>query len=126
MIADDYDSIKKAVVAALDDHDLVVVNAGSSAGSEDYTARIVAELGEVIVHGIAIRPGHPCILGHAHGKPVVGIPGYPVSAMITFDLLVKPLLQQWMGQERRSPARRCRQRSPAKCSRRWVRTNTCG
>jgi len=98
MIADDYESIKKAVLAALDDHDLVVINAGSSAGSEDFTARIVAELGEVIVHGLAIRPGHPCILGHAHGKPVIGIPGYPVSAMVTFDLLARPLLQQWTGQ----------------------------
>ncbi|MCO6449452.1 MAG: molybdopterin biosynthesis protein [Caldilineales bacterium] len=99
MLADDYEAIKKTVIAALEDHDLVVVNAGSSAGSEDYTARIIAELGEVQVHGIAIRPGHPVVLGHARGKPVVGIPGYPVSAMITFELLVKPLLQQWMGQE---------------------------
>lgn len=98
MLADDYPAIKAAVVAALEDHDLVVVNAGSSAGSEDFTARIIAELGEVVVHGIAIRPGHPAILGHARGKPVVGIPGYPVSAMITFDLLVKPLLQRWVGQ----------------------------
>ena len=99
MLADDYETIKRTVIAALDDYDLVVVNAGSSAGSEDYTARIIAELGEVQVHGIAIRPGHPVVLGHARGKAVVGIPGYPVSAMITFDLLVKPLLQQWMGQE---------------------------
>ncbi len=99
MIADDYASIKRAVIAALEDHDLVVVNAGSSAGSEDYTAQIFAELGEVIVHGLAIRPGHPCILGHAKGRPVVGIPGYPVSAMISFDLLIKPLLQQWVGQD---------------------------
>ncbi|RME83700.1 MAG: molybdopterin biosynthesis protein [Caldilineae bacterium] len=98
MIADDYDSIKRAVVAALEDHDLVVVNAGSSAGSEDYTARIVAELGEVVVHGLAIRPGHPAILGHARGKPLIGIPGYPVSAMITFELLARPLIQHWMGQ----------------------------
>ncbi len=99
MLADDYASIKRAVLAALDDHDIVVVNAGSSSGSEDFTARIFGEIGEVIVHGIAIRPGHPVVLGHGHGKPLAGIPGYPVSAMVTFDLLVKPLLQRWVGQE---------------------------
>jgi len=98
MIADDYGSIKGAVSAALEDHDMVVVNAGSSAGSEDYTASIFNDLGEVIVHGIAIRPGHPVVLGHAQSKPVVGIPGFPVSAMITFELMVKPLLQLWEGQ----------------------------
>ena len=67
---------------------LVVVNAGSSAGSEDYTASIVAELGTLCVHGIAIRPGHPVILGVACGKAVAGIPGFPVSAAMTFDIIV--------------------------------------
>ena len=99
ILEDDYQTIKRAVLAAVEDHDLVVVNAGSSSGSEDFTAPIIAELGEVIVHGLAIRPGHPAVLGHVVGRPVVGIPGYPVSAMIAFDLLVRPLLQQWMGQE---------------------------
>jgi putative molybdopterin biosynthesis protein len=96
--ADVYDTIRAAVVDALATHDLVAVNAGSSAGSEDYTARIVADLGQLCVHGIAIRPGHPVILGVAQGKALVGIPGYPVSAALTFDLLVKPLLYRWQGQ----------------------------
>lgn len=96
--ADVYDAIRTAVVDALATHDLVAVNAGSSAGSEDYTARIVADLGQLCVHGIAIRPGHPVILGVAQGKALVGIPGYPVSAALTFDLLVKPLLYRWQGQ----------------------------
>jgi putative molybdopterin biosynthesis protein len=95
--ADVYDAIRTAVVDALATHDLVAVNAGSSAGSEDYTARIVADLGQLCVHGIAIRPGHPVILGVAQGKALVGIPGYPVSAALTFDLLVKPLLYRWQG-----------------------------
>lgn len=95
--ADLYDAIRAAVVEALVTHDLVAVNAGSSAGSEDYTARIVADLGQLCVHGIAIRPGHPVILGVAQGKALVGIPGYPVSAALTFDLLVKPLLYRWQG-----------------------------
>lgn len=102
-VPDDLERIRTAVLASLADHDLVVVNAGSSAGSEDFTARVIAELGEVVVHGIAIRPGHPVILGVAQpghggrGKPVVGIPGYPVSAALTFDLLVKPVVHQWLG-----------------------------
>ncbi|MCB9138634.1 MAG: molybdopterin biosynthesis protein [Caldilineaceae bacterium] len=94
---DTYDAIKSAVEAALADHDLVVVNAGSSAGSEDYTASIVEELGTLCVHGIAMRPGHPVILGVAKGKALAGIPGYPVSAAMTFDIIVKPLLYRWQG-----------------------------
>ena len=99
ILEDDYQTIKRAVLAAVEEHDLVVVKAGSSSGTDEITAPIIAELGEVIVHGLAIRPGHPAVLGHVVGRPVVGIPGYPVSAMIAFDLLVRPLLQQWMGQE---------------------------
>ena len=70
---------------------------GSSAGSEDYTARIVGELGELVVHGCAIRPGHPIILGVARGKPIIGIPGYPVSAVLTCELFVKPLVYRLLG-----------------------------
>ena len=65
-LVDDYAAIRARVLAAARDHDLVIINAGSSAGSEDFTARIVAELGELLVHGIAIRPGHPVILGLIH------------------------------------------------------------
>ncbi len=96
-VPDDYEQIKDAVSQALLTHDLVVINAGSSAGSRDFTVEVLRALGEVQVHGIAIRPGHPVILGVAQGKPVVGIPGYPASAIITFDLLVKPLLARWQG-----------------------------
>ncbi|MFN8444171.1 MAG: molybdopterin biosynthesis protein [Caldilineaceae bacterium] len=98
IVHDDRGAIKAAVEEALAAHDLVVVNAGSSAGSEDFTASIVAELGTLCVHGIAIRPGHPVILGTARKRALVGIPGYPVSAAMTFDLLIKPLLYRWQGQ----------------------------
>ena len=94
---DDYEVLKERISRALDEHDLVVVNAGSSAGSEDYTARIVGELGELLVHGAAIRPGHPIILGVARGKPILGIPGYPVSAVLTSELFVRPLLYRLLG-----------------------------
>lgn len=95
--------ILATVEEALQRHDLVIINAGSSAGTEDFTASIVRELGTLVVHGIAIRPGHPVILGVARGKALAGLPGYPVSAAMTFDLLVKPLLHRWQGQ--RSPSR---------------------
>ena len=97
IVRDNYAAIRDAVAAALESHDLVAINAGSSAGSEDYTSAVVQELGELRVHGIAIRPGHPVVLGVAKGKALLGIPGYPVSAAMTFDLLVKPLLYRWQG-----------------------------
>jgi len=94
---DDYDLLKDRISAALDEYDVVVVNAGSSAGSEDYTSRIVGELGELFVHGVAIRPGHPVILGVARGKPILGIPGYPVSTVLTSELFLRPLLAHLLG-----------------------------
>jgi len=111
MLPDDYSAIRNQVLDAARNHDLVIVNAGSSAGSEDFTARIVQELGQLLVHGIAIRPGHPVILGiirvsgqdevgdeaHECWKPVIGLPGYPVSAAMTCELLVKPTLARWLG-----------------------------
>lgn len=98
IVHDERSAIRAVVEEALLAHDIVLVNAGSSAGSEDFTASIVAELGTLCVHGIAIRPGHPVILGTARKRALVGIPGYPVSAAMTFDLLIKPLLYRWQGQ----------------------------
>jgi putative molybdopterin biosynthesis protein len=94
---DDFDRLRGVVEQALAGHDVVIVNAGSSAGSEDFTAPVVESLGRVLVHGVAIRPGHPVVLGVAAGKPVVGIPGYPVSAILTCELFVKPLLERMLG-----------------------------
>ena len=96
-LPDDYEQLKNAIHQALAEHDIVVVNAGASAGRQDYTAPLIAELGKVIVHGVAIRPGHPVVLGIVEGKPVVGIPGYPVSAMLTLELFVKPLVHSLLG-----------------------------
>jgi len=107
IIRDDFDQIQAAVRDAAQDHDLVLTNAGSSAGSEDHSARVVASLGRLIAHGIAIRPGHPVILGmltRAEGKiPAIGVPGYPVSAALTGEIFVKPLLDQWLGRKSAPP-----------------------
>jgi len=101
IVPDDLAAIKTAVLQAAAEHDLVLVNAGSSAGSEDYTAQVIQEAGELLVHGVAVRPGHPVILGmidHASGKtPVIGVPGYPVSTALTGEIFVEPLLARWLG-----------------------------
>jgi putative molybdopterin biosynthesis protein len=97
IVPDDKDKLLKAVTGALNDCDMVVINAGSSAGSRDYTSTIIEQLGTLIVHGIAIRPGHPTILGLAQGKPLIGIPGYPVSAFITTELVIKPIVCRLLG-----------------------------
>jgi putative molybdopterin biosynthesis protein len=91
-VPDDPERLRAVLGQARAAADVVVVNAGSSAGREDYTARMFAEIGDVLVHGIAIRPGHPLVLGVAGTTPLLGIPGYPVSAAICSDLFLRPLL----------------------------------
>lgn len=92
IIADDYETLKKNLIQALEESDVVIMNAGSSAGREDFTAELIGELGTVLTHGVAIKPGKPVVLGEVNGKPVIGIPGYPVSAVLAADLFVKPLI----------------------------------
>lgn len=99
IVIDDYEHIKETVREAAGLHDLVLVNAGSSAGSEDFTAAVVEELGTLLVHGVAVRPGHPVILGTVteNDTPIIGIPGYPVSCALTGEIFVEPLLSRWLG-----------------------------
>ena len=97
IVKDDALLLRKTILDALVDSDLVVINAGSSAGREDFTADVIAALGKVIVHGVSIKPGKPVILGIVNNKPVIGIPGYPVSAALTFTLFVRPLLFALLG-----------------------------
>lgn len=97
-IPDDYEKIKHAVQKAVKENDIVIVNAGSSAGTEDYTVHILKELGEVLVHGVAIKPGKPVILSIVEGKPVIGLPGYPVSAYIDFENFVRPVMDLYSGE----------------------------
>lgn len=96
---DDYDKIKETVINALAENDIVIVNAGSSAGREDYTVHILRELGEVVIHGVAIKPGKPVILAIVGGKPVIGLPGYPVSAYIDFENFVIPVMNMMSGRK---------------------------
>ncbi|MDK2865695.1 MAG: molybdopterin molybdotransferase [Clostridiales bacterium] len=96
-VPDDYDTLKTHILKALSENDLLLVNAGSSAGTKDFTAKIIEELGEVMIHGIALKPGKPTILGNVNGKGVIGLPGYPVSAYFAFETFVKPMLETYLG-----------------------------
>jgi molybdopterin molybdotransferase/putative molybdopterin biosynthesis protein len=97
IVKDDAALLRRTILDSLVDSDIIVINAGSSAGREDFTADVIAELGNVVVHGVAIKPGKPVILGIVKGKPAVGIPGYPVSAALTFNLFVKTLIYDLLG-----------------------------
>ncbi|KAF0108696.1 MAG: molybdopterin molybdotransferase [Anaerolineaceae bacterium] len=133
---DDFDAICARVQEAARDHDLILLNAGSSAGAEDFSAGVVEKLGTLLVHGVAVRPGHPVILGVIRNRvegnkelgdkesgnkesgnkglgeqetqlpnylipnpwiPIIGVPGYPVSAALTGEIFVEPLLARWTG-----------------------------
>lgn len=116
IVRDDFQQIRQAVLQAAAEADLVLLNAGSSAGSEDFSARVVEAVGELLVHGVAVRPGHPVILGMidasgageaAEGArariPIVGVPGYPVSAALTGEIFVQPLIKRWLGSQPDQP-----------------------
>ncbi|MEM7118856.1 MAG: molybdopterin biosynthesis protein [Chloroflexota bacterium] len=127
IVKDEFEAIKTAVRQATQNHDLVLLNAGSSAGSEDYTAHVVQALGQLLVHGVAVRPGHPVILGLLENReerleigdavlskrsltsdnqspiPIIGVPGYPVSAALTGEIFIEPLLARWQGQQPYEP-----------------------
>jgi len=130
---DNFKSICSRVARAAINHDLIILNAGSSAGSEDFSSRVVEKLGKLLVHGVAVRPGHPVILGmifveenNADKKdenrlsleklrprqqeskeenslsslrrvPIIGVPGYPVSAVLTSEVFIEPLIAKWTG-----------------------------
>jgi putative molybdopterin biosynthesis protein len=126
IVPDAFAAIQTAVREAAQTHDLILLNAGSSAGSEDYTAHVVQSLGQLLVHGVAVRPGHPVILGMIEigdwrlesevndqespisnlqsPVPIIGVPGYPVSAALTGEIFVEPLLARWQGQTPHQPA----------------------
>ena len=130
IIKDDFDLICEKVLEASQTYDLILLNAGSSAGAEDFSAKVVEKLGTLLVHGVAVRPGHPVILGMVNQesgignrglrnrksqiinrksndlkpetwnlKPIIGVPGYPVSASLTVDIFVEPILAKWLGRK---------------------------
>lgn len=106
--ADKFDALCDRVNEAAKAHDLILLNAGSSAGSEDFSSLVVEKLGRLFVHGVAVRPGHPVIIGMIDAKdgrqvPIFGVPGYPVSAALTGEIFIEPLLAKWTGRKPHEP-----------------------
>jgi putative molybdopterin biosynthesis protein len=95
MVKDNPTDIKKILQQAVRENDMVIISAGSSAGTKDFTADVIAELGDVLVHGIAIKPGKPAIIGRIDKKPVIGMPGYPLSALTVLREIVTPLIHAY-------------------------------
>ena len=99
MIRDDLESMTQIVRdACLSDADIILTVGGSSAGSEDFIRAVIQNIGEVLVHGVTMMPGKPVIIGAFNQKPVFGIPGYPVSAIVAYEQLVGPLICMMTGQ----------------------------
>ncbi len=97
-VGDEPAKIQSVLKTAVEgEFDVVLITGGSSAGSEDYARSAIADLGQVLVHGVTIMPGKPLIIGAINRKPVFGIPGYPVSAVIAFEQFVGPLLCRLLG-----------------------------
>lgn len=95
IVRDDLELLKDKITRAHRETDLVILTGGSSVGERDHTAQLITELGEpgLIFHGLKARPGKTTLGGVVEGKPVFGLPGYPVAVLISFDLFVAPLLK---------------------------------
>jgi putative molybdopterin biosynthesis protein len=112
---DDPDKIAAQLRRSALTADLVLVLAGSSAGRDDYTAAVLEQVGGLAAHGVAVRPGHPVLLGHAKAAsaagvvPVIGVPGYPLAAAVIFELFALPVLAALQGGAVPDPARAPRQ-----------------
>lgn len=89
IVTDDYNALYSAVKTASEECDMVLVSGGSSAGARDMTAKIISELGEVFIHGLAMKPGKPTIIGQIRGKNVFGLPGHPAACFFVTEVLVK-------------------------------------
>lgn len=96
IVKDDLEMIKNSIIAALEDSDIVLVSGGSSVGSKDYTLESIKSIenSEIVAHGIAMRPGRQTLLAFVNGKPVIGLPGHPVSNITSFLIFVRPILIQ--------------------------------
>lgn len=101
VIPDEFELLRGAVDKVLDGNDIVIISGGSSVGTKDVTAKVIDSLGEpgVFVHGMAVKPGKPTIVGKARGKALFGLPGHPVSAIIVFKVLIQQLIASLLHRE---------------------------
>lgn len=101
IVRDGYQRLKEALTQALTECDMVLISGGSSVGQMDSTCAVIEEMGELLLHGIAMKPGKPTIVGNVGGKPVFGLPGHPVAAHFVSEIFVRPLVCQLLGCEDR-------------------------
>ncbi len=94
-VPDDRDQLRQMLRVALDTSDIILVSAGSSAGTRDHTREVIGEMGTILFHGVAIRPGKSILCGDIDGKPVIGLPGQPVASLTAFREVVMPVLSSW-------------------------------
>ncbi|HII99306.1 MAG TPA: molybdopterin biosynthesis protein [Methanoregula sp.] len=95
IVPDDPDLIRDTLRLAVKENDLVLISAGSSAGTRDFTESVIRSLGELIFHGVAVKPGKPAMLGRVNDTPVLGLPGYPLAAQTVLREFAAPLLESW-------------------------------
>ncbi len=94
-VADNQVLIREAIEKAVSENEIVLLSAGSSMGSKDFTASAIAEIGRIIFHGVFMKPAKPTMLGIVDDKPVIGMPGFPLSAQTSQRLFVRELLELW-------------------------------
>lgn len=96
-VSDDPELLEAALLEAAKNSDIIFTNAGASAGTKDFSRSVLGSTGEIVVHGVAIKPGKPVILGLIGDTPVVGLPGYPISALLTLHLFGRELIYGFSG-----------------------------
>jgi molybdopterin molybdotransferase len=97
LVGDDPEAIGEAIITAIGSHDAIVISGGASVGDRDFIERVIAKLGQVVFHGVRMRPGKPVLFGLVNGKPVLGLPGNPASAFVCFNLFGVPMLSRMAG-----------------------------
>lgn len=97
IIPDEREAFEAVLARAVPECDVILLSGGSSKDDRDMTAAVIATMGEVLVHGIAIAPGKPTIIGRIAGKPVFGLPGHPASAFVVLIAIVRPLIDRMLG-----------------------------
>lgn len=99
IVEDDFDTLYDAVKKALKSSEMVLLSGGSSVGTRDNTVKVIESLGKpgILAHGLSVKPGKPTVIAVVDGKPVIGLPGHPVSAMVIFELIVRPMISILLG-----------------------------
>jgi len=114
ILPDDHDSMAEGLIAMAEEGDLVLVSGSTSAGIGDMVYRVVEELGEIAFHGINLKPGKPTLFGTIEGKPFIGLPGYPTSALTVFGQIAGPAIRKAVGTEHLAPKAKGRLAKPVR------------